>query len=60
MHSPGDNFPMSFTRYGRQQPVGDIPIDVKRRDERHQLFGAFRGVITSVHDKIPLELCSVL
>ena len=32
----------------------------QRRDEKHQLVGAFRGVVTTVHEKIPLELCSVL
>ena len=32
----------------------------QRRDEKHQLVGAFRGVVISVHEKIPLELCSVL
>ena len=31
----------------------------QRRDEKHQLVGAFRGVVILVHEKIPLELCSV-
>ena len=29
-------------------------------DEKHQLVRALCGVVTSVHEKIPLELCSVL
>ena len=32
----------------------------QRRDEKHQFVGVFRGVVISVHEKIPLELCSVL
>ena len=32
----------------------------QRWDETHQLVGAVRDVVISVHEKIPLELCSAL
>ena len=44
----------------KSQVFGAFRKPVQGRDEKHQLVGVFRGVVISVHEKIPLELCSVL